>query len=135
MKTTRRRFITQTLSAGLGAGLGSKLFARDDSSLPIQPTSNQTETSPLPGLKGRSILFVKGGWEGHQPGECLQLLKPWMESEGAKVTVSEILDSYLDKKLMDSTDLVVQIFTMSEISKEQEETLAIAVRNGVGLAG
>jgi len=59
-----------------------------------------------------------------------------MKEEGADVHISKSLDVYTDKTLMNSIDLVVQIFTMSQISKEQEAGLLEAIRvNGTGIAG
>lgn len=46
-----------------------------------------------------------------------------MHSEGADVTVSDILDSYLDEELMGALDLIVQIWMMNKITKEQEAGL------------
>ena len=64
------------------------------------------------------------------------LIVPWLESEGHTVTVSPSLDSYLDKKLMKKLDLILQIYTMSEITEDQEKGLLKAVRDrGVSLAG
>jgi uncharacterized protein len=89
----------------------------------------------VPSLKGKKILYVYGGWEGHEPKQSVDLFVPWMKSEGAEVTVSNTLDSYLDEKLMGSVDLIVQIWTMGKITREQEAGLLKAVKNGVGLAG
>jgi type 1 glutamine amidotransferase len=86
-------------------------------------------------LKDKKVLLVFGGWTGHEPEECRDIFVPWMESEGANVTVSDTLDSYTDKELMESLDLVVQVWTMGEIAKEQEAGLLDAVRGGVGIAG
>ena len=86
-------------------------------------------------LKGKKVLFVYGGWKGHEPDESVDVFVPWMKSEGAEVTVSDSLDSYLDEKLMDSLDLIVQIWTMGNISGDQEKALLAAVKRGVGLAG
>ena len=84
----------------------------------------------------KKILFVYGGWEGHEPEKMRDLIVPWLESEGHTVTVSPSLDSYLDKKLMKKLDLVLQIYTMSEITEDQEKGLLKAVRDrGVSLAG
>ncbi len=59
-----------------------------------------------------------------------------MKSEGAEVRQFNSLDPYSDKALMDSIDLVVQIFTMSTITKEQEAGLLTAIeKNGTGMAG
>ncbi len=90
---------------------------------------------PEPTLKGKKVLFVYGGWEGHDPEPCRDLFVPWMRSEGADVTVSDNLDIYLDEPLMESLDLVVQIWTMGQITKEQEKGLLTIIKNGAGLAG
>jgi len=58
-----------------------------------------------------------------------------LRSEGAEVIVSDTLDSYLDEKLTASLDLIVQIWTMDKISKEQEAMLLKTIKNGAGLAG
>ncbi|MEX2371330.1 MAG: ThuA domain-containing protein [Bacteroidales bacterium] len=88
-----------------------------------------------PSLNGKKVLFVWGGWPGHEPALCRDLFVPWMESEGADVTVSDSLGIYTDKDFMSSIDMVVQIWTMGTISKEQEAGLLEAVKSGVGLAG
>lgn len=93
------------------------------------------EPGDVPSLRGKKVLFVWGGWEGHEPEQCRDIFVPWMESEGAEVIVSDSLGVYTDKKLMASLDLVVQIWTMGQISKEQEQGLLKAVRSGVGIAG
>ncbi|HZU13078.1 MAG TPA: ThuA domain-containing protein [Chloroflexota bacterium] len=83
----------------------------------------------------RRALFVVGGWEGHEPERCVDIFAPYLESQGFEVTISESLDSFLDSDLMRSLDLVVPIYTMSHIEKEQEAGLLDAVRGGVGIAG
>jgi type 1 glutamine amidotransferase len=88
-----------------------------------------------PVLKGKKVLFVWGGWDGHEPKQSVDIFVSWMRSEGAEVTVSETLDSYLDVKLMESLDLIVQIWTMGKITNDQEAGLLKAVSGGVGLAG
>jgi type 1 glutamine amidotransferase len=86
-------------------------------------------------LQGKKVLFVWGGWKGHQPDKCRDIFVPWMQSEGAEVIVYNSLDCYTDSILMAEIDLVVQIFTMSTITKEQEKGLLQAVKQGTGLAG
>lgn len=86
-------------------------------------------------LKGKKVLFVYGGWEGHDPVPTRDIFVPWMRSEGAEVVVSDNLDVYTDSTLMNSLDLVVQIWTMGTITGKQEEGLLTAVKRGVGLAG
>lgn len=86
-------------------------------------------------LAGKKVLFIHGGWKGHEPQKAVDIFVPWMRSEGAEVIVSDTLDIYLDEELMSSLDLIVQIWTMGRISREQEKGLLKAVKNGTGLAG
>jgi uncharacterized protein len=80
-------------------------------------------------------LVVVGGWEGHEPKQCAELFIPWLRESGFEVTVSESLDSYLDQTLMGSLQLVIPIWTMGTITKDQEKGLLKAVEGGVGIAG
>ena len=86
-------------------------------------------------LKGKKVLFVYGGWEGHEPKPCHDLLVPWLESEGAEVISRDNLDCYTDEALMKQVDLIIQTWTMGQISGEQEKGLLNAIKNGAGIAG
>jgi type 1 glutamine amidotransferase len=85
-------------------------------------------------LDGKKILFVWGGWMGHEPDKCRDIFVPWLESEGAKVTVSNTLDSYVNMNLKE-LDLIIQVWTMGQITGPQEKALEAAVKSGVGMAG
>ena len=85
--------------------------------------------------KKKKALFVWGGWEGHEPKQCVDIFAPWLQEQGFEVEVSHTLDTYLDAAKLKSLDLIVHIFTMSEIKPEQEKGLEEAVKSGVGLAG
>ncbi len=80
-------------------------------------------------------LMVWGGWDGHEPKQCTDVFAPWLEAEGFDVVISDTLDSYLDTELMGGLDLIVPVWTMGEITKEQEESLLATVKSGVGIAG
>jgi uncharacterized protein len=82
-----------------------------------------------------SALFVWGGWEGHEPRQCVDLFAPWLESQGFDVSITSSLDTFLDHDYLRSRSLVVPIYTMSTITDEQERGLLDAVASGVGLAG
>jgi type 1 glutamine amidotransferase len=104
------------------------------------PLVSHSEETPaplaLPSLKGRKVLFIYGGWPGHDPQKFLDYMTPWLKEEGAEVQSFPSLEPYADKALMDTIDLVIQVFTMSQISKEQEAGLLEAVKvNGTGMAG
>ena len=81
------------------------------------------------------VLFTYGGWDGHQPEAMRGLLVPWLESEGFDVVVADTLEPYADADLMSEVDLVVQIWTMGEITDRQLDGLVRAVESGTGIAG
>jgi len=83
----------------------------------------------------KRALIVWGGWEGHEPKQCADIFAPWLQSQGYEVIVSNTLDTYTDKELMQSLNLIVPIWTMGTITPEQEAGLLDAVRSGVGIAG
>jgi type 1 glutamine amidotransferase len=83
----------------------------------------------------KRALIVWGGWEGHEPKQCAEIFAPWLQSQGYEVTVSNTLDTYTDRDLMQSLHLIVPIWTMGTITPEQEAGLLDAVRSGVGIAG
>lgn len=83
----------------------------------------------------KSILLVFGGWDGHDPEGFKNLFLPWLEEQGFNVTVSNSLEVYSDKEKMDTFDLIIQAWTMGEMTKEQTDGLLSAVKNGAGLAG
>lgn len=58
-----------------------------------------------------------------------------MRDSGADVIVSDSLDSYLDEEMINTRDLIIQVWTMGTISGEQSQGLLNAVKSGVGLAG
>lgn len=86
-------------------------------------------------LKNKNILVVWGGWDGHQPHVFAEKISKWAKQMGAHVIVSDSLGVYSNKDLMDKQDLIIQYWTMGEISKEQSEGLIEAVKNGTGLVG
>jgi len=102
---------------------------------PLTLNASRGSKAESPSLKGKKVLFVWGGWAGHEPKQSIDIFVTWMRSEGAEVTVSETLDSYLDEKLMGSLDLIVQVWTMGQITNDQEAGLLKAVSGGVGIAG
>jgi hypothetical protein len=85
--------------------------------------------------KKKKALFVWGGWEGHEPKQCVDIFAPWLKEQGFDVEISNTLDSYLDAAKLKSLDLIVQAVTQAAITPEQEKGLLDAVMGGVGIAG
>ena len=83
----------------------------------------------------KKAIMVWGGWEGHEPKQCVDIFAPILEEEGFAVTISDTLDTYKDRDLMAEQDLVVPAWTMGQIEGEQEQGLLAAVDSGVGVAG
>jgi type 1 glutamine amidotransferase len=100
----------------------------------LSPVAGQAQEGPEP-LKGKKVLFIYGGWEGHQPEVCRDIFVPWMESEGAEVVVYDSPECYSNDSLMSQIDLVVQIYTQGKISREAESGLLEAIKRGTGMAG
>jgi len=84
----------------------------------------------------KSALMVWGGWEGHEPRQCVDVFAPFLEEQGYEVHIENTLDMYTDDEYMKTVDLIVPVWTMAgQISDEQERGLLEAVRSGAGIAG
>src|SRR5436190_2868066 len=113
-KKNRREFLANAIALGTAAVLPITIDKKIE---------EQESTAELPSLKGRKVLFVYGGWPGHDPVKFKDYMMPWLQGEGAEVVASDKLDSYSDKTLMDSIDLIMQLFTMSTITNDQQKGL------------
>ncbi|MDH7480700.1 MAG: ThuA domain-containing protein [Armatimonadota bacterium] len=83
----------------------------------------------------KKALMVWGGWDGHEPKQCVDIVAPVLEANGFSVEISNTMDSYLDEEKMRSLSLVVPCWTMGQITPEQEKGLLNAIKSGVGIAG
>lgn len=84
----------------------------------------------------RKALIVWGGWAGHQPREVSEIFARVLREDGFDVEASDTLDAFLDEPRLMGLDLIVPIWTMGKITKEQATPVFKAVREaGVGIAG
>lgn len=83
----------------------------------------------------RRALVVRGGWDGHSPEAATDLFLPFLKEQGFEVDVVTDLDVYLEAERLAATDLVVQCWSMGQLSDRQARGLAAAVRAGTGFAG
>lgn len=80
-------------------------------------------------------LITWGGWDGHQPDVVAQLFAGMLTAEGMAVTVTDSLSCFDDADALAVYDLIVPVWTMSEIGKEQALNACAAVAGGIGIAG
>ncbi|MBN1673356.1 MAG: ThuA domain-containing protein [Kiritimatiellae bacterium] len=83
----------------------------------------------------RKALIVRGGWTGHQPVEVSELLRDILQAEDFDVEISDTLDAFLDVDKLRALDLMIPIWTMGKITKEQVGPVTQAAADGVGIAG
>ncbi len=83
----------------------------------------------------RKALIVQGGWDGHEPKQVSEVFARVLEKENFDVEVSDTLDAFLDADKLMGLHLIVPVWTMGQITKEQCLPVAEAVGAGVGLAG
>lgn len=79
-------------------------------------------------------IIVWGGWSGHQPDQVAEIFRREISEMGGTAEVYDSLDAFEEKDLS-QYDLIVPVWTMGEISKEQESAVLKAVASGVGIAG
>lgn len=82
----------------------------------------------------KKALIVWGGWHGHEPEQGSQIVRDILQNNGFEVRVETQTAAFADPALA-QLDLIVPIYTMSKIEKEECANLTAAVRSGVGLAG
>ena len=82
----------------------------------------------------REALIVWGGWEGHEPEECAQIYRRWLHEDGFSVRIENDTKVFADPDIH-KLSLIIPIFTMSKIDKNEAVNLAAAVEGGVGMAG
>lgn len=83
----------------------------------------------------KKVLIVQGGWDGHEPVQVSDRFRQLLENEGLEVEISDSLDSFLDLEKLLQLHLIIPVWTMGKISKEQVSPVIEAVASGVGIAG
>ena len=83
----------------------------------------------------KRALITWGGWDGHQPDLVAALFARWLRDAGMEVRVTDCLSCLDDPDALAGLSLIVPIWTMSKIEKQQALNACAAVASGVGLAG
>lgn len=82
----------------------------------------------------REALIVWGGWNGHEPEIGAGIVRTMLEEEGFTVQVETTTKAFANPAIRDLS-LIVPIYTMSKIEKEDAINLAAAIESGVGFGG
>jgi uncharacterized protein len=82
----------------------------------------------------RKALIVWGGWSGHEPEQGAAIVGQMLREEGFEVRTETSTAAFADPQL-GALSLIVPIYTMAKIDKDELANLERAVRGGVGLAG
>lgn len=82
----------------------------------------------------KQALIVWGGWHGHEPEQCAHIVRDMLLRNRYDVRIETQTRAFADPELA-RLDLIIPIYTMSKIEKDECANLSAAVRGGVGLAG
>ncbi|MEP4766955.1 MAG: ThuA domain-containing protein [Roseibium sp.] len=85
-------------------------------------------------MSEKKALIVWGGWDGHTPEQCADVVRDILTSHGFDVDVADSTKAFANPDLP-NFDLVIPVITMSTIEKAELKNLLAAVRAGTGLAG
>lgn len=80
-------------------------------------------------------LVTWGGWEGHEPEKVGPMFADWLREAGMEVTLTDSLSCFDDAEALKAYDLIVPVWTMSKIEKQQALNACAAVAAGTGIAG
>jgi len=83
----------------------------------------------------KTALIIWGGWEGHQPRQCADIVAPALAQAGFRVELSDTLAVLADKDKTAGASLIVPVWTCGTLDADQTNGLLEAVKGGVGLAG
>jgi uncharacterized protein len=85
-------------------------------------------------MSQKTALIVWGGWEGHQPGQCAEIIERFLIEDRFSVSKENKTSAFADPDLA-RFDLIVPIYTMGTIADAEAKNVSVAVESGVGLAG
>jgi uncharacterized protein len=83
----------------------------------------------------KRALVSWGGWPGHDPEKWAGIFAGWARDWGFDVDVTGDLARFEDAEALAAFDLIVPLWTLGTLTKDQEAGLLAAVDGGVGLGG
>ena len=83
----------------------------------------------------KKALIIWGGWDGHEPEVTAKKFAAALADKDFEVRLETSLTVLEDHEALKALDLIIPVYSMGSITKEQCEGLKAAVESGVGLAG
>jgi type 1 glutamine amidotransferase len=74
----------------------------------------------------KRALVVWGGWEGHQPRQVGELFRKVLVEDGFEVEISDTLDAFNDGEKLKALNVIVPVWTMGKISRDQSKAVSEA---------
>jgi uncharacterized protein len=86
-------------------------------------------------LKSKKVLMTWGGWDGHSPEACTNLVASWLKDEGADVEIVNNLTVYEDHEKIAACDLIIPNHTMDTLPGPAWRGINKAIKAGTGFGG
>jgi len=84
----------------------------------------------------KKAWIIQGGWDGHEPELVAGRFARMLRAEGFEAEIFDTLDVLCSTEALNELDLLVPVWTMGKITREQSNAVVEAVgKYGVGLAG
>lgn len=83
----------------------------------------------------KKILFISGGWDGHQPEKTAQLFADELQKRGLAPEMESSLEILSAPGRLTEFSLIFPCWTMGQLTDEQSKGLQTAIRGGVSLGG
>ena len=80
-------------------------------------------------------LITWGGWDGHEPEKVAEVFRKMIVDAGGTPDVTDTLDCFDDAEKLKTYDLIIPVWTMSELSRDAATNVSEAVAHGTGIAG
>ena len=82
----------------------------------------------------KHALIAWGGWEGHDPALCADIIAGFLRADGIATTLATGTTAFADPDLA-RFDLIVPILSMTTIEKPELANLLATIEAGTGLGG
>ena len=83
----------------------------------------------------KRILFISGGWSGHQPEKIVEIFAREMCQHGFEAVIETSLECLEDLEKLKMFSMIFPCWTMGQLSDVQSKNLQEAVKSGVALGG